>query len=62
MAVTDSEILYGLDDEDRCKVLQELLVKVYKAIMYEKDKDVGQALNNGMTLIEKAMPNIQDCL
>ena len=62
MVVTDSEILYGLDDEDRCKVLQELLVKVYKAIMYEKDKDVGQALNNGMALIEKAVPNIQDCL
>lgn len=62
MAVTASEILYGLDDEDRCKVLQELLVKVYKAIMYEKDKDVGQALNNGMALIEKAVPNIQDCL
>lgn len=52
------EMLQGLQPDDRCKAYEELLNQVYKAICYEKGKDQGQALNNGMKLIEAAIPQL----
>lgn len=62
MVKITEEMLWGLTDEDRCKALEELLNQVHKAISYEKGKDTGSALNNGMRLIEAALPWVQDCL
>ena len=52
------EMIQGLQPNDRCKAYEELLSQVYKAICYEKGKDQSQALNNGMKLIEAAIPQV----
>lgn len=56
MVKITEEMIQGLQPDDRCKAYEELLNQVHKAICYEKGKDQGQALNNGMKLIEAAIP------
>ena len=56
MVKITEEMIQGLQPDDWCKAYEELLNQVHKAISYEKGKDQGQALNDGMRLIEAAIP------
>lgn len=54
------EMLIGLHPDDKVEALQQVLKQVYKAIMYEHGKDQGEALNQGMRIIEAVLPELQD--
>lgn len=56
------EMLIGLPPEERVVALEQVLNHVYKAIMYEHGKDQGEALNQGMQIIEAVLPDLRDKL
>lgn len=56
------DMLIGLPPEERVVALEQVLNQVYKAIMYEPGKDQGEALNQGMQIIEAVLPDLRDKL
>ena len=58
MVTVTKEMIDGLDDTHKCEVYRQVLTSVFMAIRYEKGKDQGEALNNGIDLILAVLPEL----